>query len=138
MRDILIHLRAMQMFAQTAHQLVARGPFHSDHAFFGDAYEAAAKDYDGVAERIIGLMGEETLRPQTILMEVAEKLKAAPSVGVKENKAFYQYQQMMEQELCKRVAATIAAGVSPGTEQLLGTICDNSEIRQYKIKQRIK
>jgi DNA-binding ferritin-like protein len=138
MRDILVHLRAMQMFAQTAHQLVARAPFHSDHKFFGNAYEASATDYDGVAERILGLMGEDALRPQTILMEVSEKLKMAPSTGVKENKMFYQYQLMMEQELCKKITATIAAGVSPGTEQLLGTICDNSEIRQYKIKQRIK
>lgn len=138
MRDILVHLRAMQMFAHTAHNLVARAPFHSDHDFFGDTYKAAESAYDGVAERIIGLMGEEALRPQTILLEVAEKLKMAPSVGVKENKVFYQHQLMMEQELCKRVSAAIAAGVSPGTEQLLGTLCDESEIRQYKIKQRIK
>ena len=57
MRDILVHLRAMQMFAQTAHHLVARAPFHSDHKFFGDAYEAAADDYDGVAERIANTIG---------------------------------------------------------------------------------
>lgn len=138
MRDILVHLRTMQMFAQTAHQLVARGPFHSDHAFFGDAYEAAADAYDSVAERIIGLMGEEALKPQTILLEVNEKLKMAPSTGVKENKLFYQFQLMMEQELCKKVSMAIAAGVSPGTEQMLGDLCDKSEVRQYKIKQRIK
>jgi hypothetical protein len=45
---------------------------------------------------------------------------------------------MMEQELCKKISMTIAAGVSPGTEQLLGNLCDFSEVRQYKIKQRIK
>jgi len=138
MRDILVHLRTMQMFAQTAHHLVARGPFHSDHAFFGDAYEAAADAYDSVAERIIGLMGEEALKPQTILLEVNEKLKMAPSTGVKENKLFYQFQLMMEQELCKKISMAIAAGVSPGTEQMLGDLCDKSEVRQYKIKQRIK
>lgn len=138
MRDILVHFRAMQFFAQNAHHLVARAPFHSDHSFFGETYEAMADAYDSVAERIIGLMGEEALKPQTIPLEANEKIKMAPSTGVKENKVFYQFQLMMEQELCKRISAAIAAGVSPGTEQLLGTFCDESEIRQYKIKQRIK
>ena len=138
MRDILVHVRAMQFFGQTAHHLVARAPFHSDHKFFGEAYEAMSDAYDSVAERIIGLMGEEALKPQTLLLEVNEKIKMAPSTGVKENKVFYQFQLMMEQELCKRIAATIAGGVSPGVEQLLGTLCDESEVRQYKIKQRIK
>ena len=138
MRDVLVHLRAMHLFAQNAHHLVAHGPFHSDHAFFGETYEAMSDAYDSVAERIIGLMGEEALKPQTLLLEANEKIKMAPSTGVKENKVFYQYQQMMKQELCKKIATVIAAGVSPGTEQLLGNLCDNSEIRQYKIKQRIK
>jgi DNA-binding ferritin-like protein len=138
MRDILVHLRAMHLFAHNAHNLVARAPFHSDHAFFGETYEALSDAYDSVAERIIGLMGEEALKPQTLLLEVGEKLKMAPSTGVKENKVFYQFQLMMEQELCKKISMTIAAGVSPGTEQMLGDLCDKSEVRQYKIKQRIK
>jgi DNA-binding ferritin-like protein len=138
MRDILVHLRAMHLFAQNAHHLVARGPFFSDHAFFGETYEAMSDAYDSVAERIIGLMGEEALKPQTIPLEANEKIKMAPSTGVKENKVFYQFQLMMEQELCKKIAMTISAGVSPGTEQLLGNIADVSEVRQYKIKQRIK
>lgn len=138
MRDILVHLRAMHLFAQTAHHLVARGPFHSDHKFFGDAYEAMSDAYDSVAERIIGLMGEEALKPQTILLEVAEKLKMAPSTGVKENKVFYQFHLAAEQELCKKIAMAIAAGVSPGVEQLLGDLANASEGRQYLIKQRIK
>ena len=62
----------------------------------------------------------------------------APSTGVKENKVFYQFQLMMEQELCKKISMAIAAGVSPGTEQMLGDLCDKSEVRQYKIKQRIR
>ena len=138
MRDILIHLRAMHLFAHNAHNFVARAPFHSDHAFFGETYEAMSDAYDSVIERIIGLMGEEAVKPQTLLLEVNEKLKMAPSTGVKENKVFYQFQLMLEQELCKKVSMTIAAGVSPGTEQLLGNLCDFSEMRQYKIKQRIK
>ena len=138
MRDILVLLRAMHLYSQTAHHLVARSPFHSDHAFFGEVYEAMSDAYDGVAERIIGLLGEETLKPQTLLLEVNEKLKMSPSIGVKENKVFYEFQLALEKELCQKITITIQAGATPGVEQLIGELANQSEIRQYKIKQRIK
>ena len=138
MRDILVLLRAMHLYSQTAHHLVARSPFHSDHAFFGEVYEAMSDAYDGVAERIIGLLGEEALKPQTLLLEVNEKLKMSPSIEVKENKVFYEFHLVLEKELCQKITITIQAGVTPGVEQLIGELANQSEIRQYKIKQRIK
>lgn len=138
MKDLLIHLRAMNIFAHSAHNLVARTPFHSDHLFFGDTYEALDADYDAVIERMIGLYGEEGAELSSIMAAVAQKLAGVPSVGVKENSMFYAKLLQMEQELCSMITKLISAKVSPGTEQTLGTICEKSEIRQYLIKQRIK
>ena len=138
MKDLLIQLRAMNLFSHSAHNLVDGINFFSDHAFFGDAYSAHDSAYDDVAERTIGTLGEDSLRLENIAAGAAIKLKGCPSVGVKENSAFYQYLLQMEQNLCIMIQATIQAGASEGTKQMLGNICDTSEMRQYKIKQRLK
>ena len=139
MREITIQLRAMQLFAHSAHNLCARMVFHSDHEFFGDAYSAYEGEYDGVIERIIGTKDESLVKLQDILQAVVMKLQSAPSIGVKENSIFYQYLLSMENELYMLIEKEIkSVGVSCGTEQMLGNIADASEIRKYKIKQRLK
>lgn len=137
MKELAILLRAMQMFSHSAHHLMARTPFHSDHEFFSEVYQGLDDDYDSVIERMIGLSGEEGAQLQAILVGVSSKLVGAPSIGVKENALFYQHQLKFEMELCTLIAQIIQS-TSPGTEQLIGEICNKSEMRQYKIKQRIK
>jgi len=138
MKELLIHLRAMHLFTHSAHLLVARVPFHADHEFFGEVYTKLENEYDDVAERTIGLMGEMPLKLQDILAGVSAKLAMAPSVGMKENGSFYKHLLQMEMDLCKLVPMIISQGATEGTKQLLGDICNRSEMRQYKIKQRIK
>lgn len=138
MKELLIQLRAMQMFAQSAHHLVGRVAFFSDHEFFGDAYEAHAKDYDDVAERIVGLQGEMPLELNSIIQGVVVKLQGCPSIGVKENSMYFMHQLKYEQELCAMIGNIIKMGVSQGTAQLIGDIANASEKRIYRIKQRLK
>ena len=137
MKELAILLRAMNLFAHSAHTLVARTPFHSDHEFFG-VYSELDDDYDAIVGRMIGLFGEEPAELGSIVAGAAQKLAGSPSIGVKENSIFYVKQLQFEKELCSLISKVIAAGVSPGTEQTLGTICEKSEIRQYKCQQRIK
>ena len=138
MKHLLILLRAMQMFSQNAHHLVKGMSFQQDHAFFGDTYEAIAEDYDALAERIIGLYGEEHLDLSHILEAIHQVLLNAPSINVESNKVFYEYQINMEENLCEMVKHVISLDLPPGTEQLVGEIANKSEVRQYKIKQRLK
>ncbi len=138
MKELLILLRAMQLYSQNAHHLVKGMTFQQDHDFFGSVYDAIAVDYDSVVERIIGLFGEEHLQLQPILAAVVTKLSGAPSTPVENNKVFYEYQLQMEESLCKLCEQIIKAGVYPGTEQLIGEIANQSEMRKYKIKQRLK
>lgn len=139
MLPIIQHLRAMQLFSHHAHNLVSRVIFFADHEFLGEVYTALDGEYDSVVERLIGLKGEDSLALQPLLASVTAKLANAPSVGVKENKVFFQYLLAQEQELCKLVEVECKAlGTSQGTIQLLGDIGNRSEIRQYKLKQRLK
>lgn len=138
MKELMYLLRAMQIYSQNAHHLVKGTPFHSDHAFFGDVYNGLAGDFDDVAERIIGVYGEDHLDLQNMLQTVLVKLSDAPSVGTTENKVFYEYQLKMEDKLKNLIKQIISSGVSPGIEQLIGDIANKSEMRCYKIKQRMK
>jgi len=138
MKELMILLRAMQMYAQNAHHLMKGNTFMQDHSFFGDVYEQLDSDFDDVSERIIGLYGEEPLHLLTIMKSVVEKLVDAPSVGTLENKTFYQHQLHLEDKLCDLVKMIVSAGCSHGTEQLITEICNKAEVRKYKIKQRLK
>jgi DNA-binding ferritin-like protein len=138
MKELMYLLRAIRIYSQNAHHLVKGTPFHSDHNFFGDVYNEVGGDFDDVAERIIGLYGEEHLNLQNMLQAVVAKLVDAPSTGVSDNKVFYEYQFKMEDKLKNLIKQIIASGVSPGVEQLIGDIANKSEMRCYKIKQRMK
>lgn len=138
MKELLYLLRGMSIYAQSAHHLVKGTPFHSDHAFFGDVYGALVDAYDGVAERIVGLYGEEPLKLDMVMSMAMSKIADAPSIGVMDNKVFYEYQERLESRMRDLIAKIIATGVSPGVEQLIGEFANQSEIRSYKIKQRMK
>ena len=138
MKELLYLLRAMYLYSHNAHHLVKGSLFFGDHGFFGDVYDDLQDDYDSVAERIIGLYGEEAVALQPLLLSVSEKLKDAPSVGVPENKVFFEYQYKLDERLKDLIKQIIAAGVSPGVEQLIGEIANKAEMRCYKVKQRLK
>lgn len=137
MIPVIIHLRAMQMYAHHAHNLCARVVFFQDHDAFGAFYSEYEGDYDDVVERQIGLAGDGGLELSAILSGVAQKLSGKPTVGVKENAIYFATLLTMEQELCSTIKPLLPS-VSEGTRQLLGEICNKSEKRQYKIKQRLK
>jgi DNA-binding ferritin-like protein len=137
MKELLYLLRAMNIYSQSTHHLVKGTPFHSDHAFFGDVYDALIDAYDSVAERIVSLYGEEPLKLDVVMSMAMNKIADAPSVGVMDNKVFYEYQERLESRLRDLIAKIIATGVSPGVEQLIGEIANQSEMRSYLIKRRL-
>jgi len=137
MKELLSLLRAMQLFAHSAHLLCKTQSFLQDHELFGDIYSEVEGDFDGVAERIIGLYGEDSLQLQSLIASVSAKLQTAPSTGLENNKPLLEHQMKMEESLCILIKQIIAAGVTPGVEQLVGEICNKSEMRQYKIKRRL-
>lgn len=138
MKELLAHLRAMQLFAHAAHNLVSGPSFAPDHEFFGDAYGAHEKDFDDLVERIIGKYGEQHVEFAALTMQAAQMLQKMKISGSISNEQFFEQQLAHEQQLCDLVDQLCAVkGVSEGTKQLLGNMADVSETRQYKIKQRL-
>lgn len=128
----------MQLFAHAAHNLVNGPSFAPDHEFFGGAYAQHETDFDNVVERIIGLYGEQHIDFAAVTMDAAKALASMKLGGKIANEQFFQQQLAHEQQLGAMIDELCSVkGVSEGVKQLLGTIADNSEMRCYKIKQRL-
>lgn len=133
MNSIATLLRALQFLAHRAHNVIKGPTFFEDHKFFGKLYPDYEAAYDDIIERIIGF-GTETISISKINKTAAEMSSVSPD----ETKAdvFLRIILKGEKDLCDLIdKATPKA--TQGTQNLLQGICDNSEKRQYQIKQRL-
>jgi len=136
MLELIVLLRASQLFTHHAHLVVKGSLFNQDHEFLSDIYQELESDFDAVSERMIGLGKEAEYSLPIITQKIAEKLKSAPT-SVKENKDFFKYQLELEKQICQQVNALCKTPISEGTKQLIGDVGNRSEIRQYKLSRRI-
>ena len=134
MKKLAITLRYLQFYSHMSHNLVSGSSFFSDHEFLGDLYAAYEAAYDSVVERMIGLKQSVDIIKLTDAAE--EMLEKVPYTDIRG--AFTQILQG-EQMLCSIVEEEIKNNnPSEGTKQLIGEICNQSEMRQYKLQQRLK
>ena len=124
----------MQFYAHMLHNLCKGKTFMQDHAFFGELYPAYEGHYDDVVERMIGL-GEEVNIVEINKMAVDEMSSySEQDIGTESGlKILLEY----EDAICKHIEK-LCEESSECTGQLIGDIANFSEIRQYKIKQRLK
>lgn len=128
--NLVTQLRQMQFYAHICHNTLGGETFFQDHSFLGDLYSAYEDAYDAVVERMIGT--EEEINLLKIHADAVKNLEEPG--GYKE--AFKQILKF-EETLCATIEQ-IAPKCSQGTMQLLGGFADDSEMRQYKLKQRLK
>lgn len=136
---LIVQLRSMQLYAHSAHNLVARAPFFSDHDALSSFYQEFEGHYDSAVERAIGFDMDDLIHFKLLMPQISAKLSPLPCHEVKENKVFFQVLLAMEKELCN-ICTLIdhSPESSIGIKQMVGDFCDKSEVRQYKQKQRIK
>ena len=123
-------LRYLQFYAHFAHNKCGGPTFLVDHPFLAELYAGYEDDYDAVIERMIGLDESVDLI----------KIHKAASEGLKEPKSFDEaFKEILqcEEELCGALDK-LNKGASIGTQNLLADMADRSEMRQYKLKQRLK
>lgn len=137
LQDIAIKARTMQLYYQTAHNLVKGTVFYQDHESLGEYYIALGCAYDAIIERAIQLEGDSAADLTVQLKQIYQNIKDMPS-GVKENKEYFIKGLELEKDLCECIAKHIEKECSPGTEQLIGDVADKSEVRQYLISRRLK
>jgi DNA-binding ferritin-like protein len=138
LKKLYHYIRCMQIYYQHCHNVVAHNSFLPDHSLFGDFYDAMDIAYDNIKERCIGLHGPEYVNALEELKDCYVSLQKYPMQS-KENKEFFKAALDLEQQLNQMLNILIKAEeTSEGTRNLLAQLADDSEARQYKIKQRIR
>ena len=132
MHNTAIILRALQLYAHNAHNLAKGKTFLQDHEYLGELYSAYEGEYDSLVERMIGVGEEPDLNEIT-----KEAADAATANEFKDNDNAFSVLLVTEKELCSSIKKDMT-DASNGTQNLLQTIADNSEMRQYKLKRRLK
>lgn len=132
MKELAIVLRAAQFYAHHAHNIAKGATFFEDHEYFGELYSAYEGAYDGVIERIIGLGGSPDINQ--IGMQAMKMSSGHQSTG---NRECFEYLLEFEETICE-MCKKFNEGASLGTQNFIQGLADQSEMRQYKIKQRLK
>lgn len=125
-------LRFMQLFAHNAHNLIKGNTFFEDHEFLGGLYSTYEDIYDGIIERMIGI--GETPNLLEIQSKAVDILKQAGTST--DAKSIFTDILQYEKYICTQIEKLLP-NYSEGTKQMLGNVADASEMRQYKLKQRI-
>jgi len=133
MNNLATLFRAAQFYAHNAHNLASGDEFFQDHKFFGAAYEAYTEAYDSIVERMIGL-GVAVDLP--LISKNAANLVAESGKHV-DNKECFQSLFGLERAICAAIKTEVP-NASDGTQNMLQGLADESEMRQYKIQQRLK
>ena len=136
-KHLLILVRTMHLFYQNAHHHVGGPNFFADHEAFNSFYEDLAKLYDEVAERAIGVFGDHEVNIYDITSGIAETFKHLPPFMENDNRNFFISSMGLEKELCSMCSDIRNKVDDIGLHNFLEGICDDSQVRQYKIGRRL-
>jgi DNA-binding ferritin-like protein len=137
--NLIIKLRIMQLYYHNCHNLVQGPTFFVDHEAFGGFYGDLEGCYDGAVERAIGTISSDVLDMNVIMPAIHSGLVKLPGNKTKIAKDFFNSALALEKELCGILNAYITSNkFSQGTVNFFADMADKSEVRQYKINQRIK
>lgn len=127
--------RAMQLFAHNSHLLAKGQTFFQDHEALGEFYPIYEKAFDGLVEKTIGLDGD--YNPEASFKQVGEFMST--TWGCTNTEKCFEKLLEMEKRICTDVNDILTRmDVTQGVSNFLQALCDESEGRQYKLKQRLK
>lgn len=132
LNGLVAGLRALYLIHQHSHWKSHGMSFYGDHLMFQRIYESAAADADSLAERLIGLYGNDA-------MDLAEQSALMSKLTAKYTGTDVVANSLKAETDCKNwigLAIPKLQSVSPGLDNLLRDIYDNREGNLYLLKQR--
>jgi DNA-binding ferritin-like protein len=130
MTDLAVTLRAAQLAAHAHHNLVKGPTFFPDHEFLGELYGTYETAYDHVIERMIGLGKTPDLRAVT--KDAAGLFDKIMSLKGEWSDVFLRVEEAIRHD----AVVALAQKPTDGTQNFLQGLCDESESRTYKLRQR--
>jgi DNA-binding ferritin-like protein len=133
---VLVDLLASYRLLQTLHWQARGESYYGDHLLYQRIYEAIPKEIDAVAERLVGLYGEDPVDADHLESAVARRLRAWKMSGA----AQVQRALSVERAILATVQRALETldGTDPGTENLLAGIADTHLGHLYLLQQRAK
>jgi DNA-binding ferritin-like protein len=134
-------LRMGQFVNQDYHQRVNGPTFRSDHAMFGEFYDALGHEYDGLIEHLIGL--GVTVRPSQVTAHAADlAVDFAKKTDPREMaSAVFMYERslitIITDILDSDTSEDLEIEVTEALENRLQTMAQASDGRSYILRQRI-
>ena len=127
--------RSAQLYTHNAHN-AAHGPtFLEDHEFLGELYPAYESAYDSLVERMIQQGAPVDF--SAILANAVSGMNGLADPALFPDTMIFAVIQNLERQICAEIDAILEAQTT-GTQNLLAGLADESEMRQYKVGQRIK
>lgn len=123
--DLATVFRAAYFAAHEAHHMTKGATFLQDHAFYSDLYTAYLEAFDTLIERALGL--DERVDEQAVNAAALKRRGEAPA-GIN-----YRALLAFEREIQSLIASM--DDLSPGSENLVQGLADESEARAYKLQQ---
>lgn len=136
MLKTVTRLRMMQFYYHYCHVLTHGATFSSDHALFAEFYAQLEAHYDSVTEYLIATHGNKALDTLSINKFIANALSGVKVETMSPEEMFAEGLSL-EEELYSDLEKLDAKG-NLGMKNLVGDIAQSSDIRQYKIKQRLQ
>lgn len=128
--------RTLQLYYHYCHNLVTGPSFTQDHAEFAMYYAQAEKDYDVIVEYMIANLGNKAFDTRAV-NEVLLKKLASIKVEAMSAEEMFEMALELEKEYQEALENLEAVG-SIGLKNALGAIAELSDVRVYKIQQRLK
>jgi len=133
---LIIQTRALQLFYHHCHNVVFGEQFHCDHIFFGEAYDNVEDNYDSLVEFFISIFGISKFDTVMVNNLVAEEVSEYSPEKMNAKK-MYDAALILEKDFQNRITI-VEAKSTVGLKNALGDIAQSSDVRIYKIKQRLK
>lgn len=134
MENLAILFKILNLYAHAGHNLVSKAVFMPDHEMLADLYAAYDSEYDAIIERMMGL--DQPVDITGINVKACQVFATLP-LTLSENGQFFQKIVELEKALQDAINKIYPAA-SIGTQQLIGEQANQSEMRLYKLKQRLK
>jgi DNA-binding ferritin-like protein len=126
----------MNLYYHHLHNIAKGIAFEGDHELMLGFYEAMDDAYDSLIERHIGSGGSMSKSDFLKIIDNAEEvLEEMPES--EDFQAQLQHAQDLESNF-RQLLSTANSSASLGTQNLLQDLCDQSEVRSYKLGQRLK
>lgn len=131
---VLVDLLAAYRLLQTLHWQAKGEAYYGDHLLYQRIYEAIPKEIDAVAERLVGLYGEDPVDAARLEGAVARRVRSWGN-GSPVTRAIAAERAVLA--TVQRAFDTLS-GADPGTENLLAGISDTHLGHLYLLQQRAK